>query len=184
MQLGEKVHQLRKQAGLNLQTLAQKSGVSLATLSKLENSKVSANIATYQKVCDALGITLGELYRDVEEPGGGVAPLSATSPDAQRFHYDEKAQAIFLATDILQKNMMPQLITLQPGGCTHQEQTRLGVEKWLYVSEGTVEVTVGEQRHLLKKYDALYFKASAPHQLKNPGKTITKCICVTSPVVL
>lgn len=185
MDLGEKIRRLRKQAGLNLQGLSQKSGIGLGTLSRLENGKVMANVRTHAKLCEALGISLAELYREVETNGEGLTPLEPTSEEVETFTYDEKAQSILLARQVLRKHMLPQLLILQPGGQTHQERAGLGTEKWLFVLEGVVEVAIGEEsRHLLKRHGTLYFKASSTHQVKNQGKTVAKCISVTSPVRL
>lgn len=182
--LGQKIHSLRKQAGFTLEDLAAKSGLALATLSRIEHGKAGSNVKTHLKLCDALGISLTELYQGVPMLGGETEPLEPTSEQAETFIYDEKASAILLARQVLQKNMMPQLITLQPGGSTHRELQRPGTEKWLFVLEGAVEVKVGEQHFELKRYGTLYFKASQPHQLRNPGKAAAKCISVTSPVGL
>jgi len=184
MELGQRIRHLRKQAGWNLEALAQKSGLALGTLSRLENGKAGANIKTHLKLCEALGISLAELYKEVPLFAGEAGPLAPTSEEAETFVYDEKASAILLARQVLQKNMLPQLLVLQPGGKTHLERTKPGCEKWLFVLEGAVDVQVGEQRHRLSRYGTLYFKASNPHQLSNPGKVVAKCISVTSPVGL
>lgn len=184
LELGEKIRRLRKQADLTLEALAQKSGLGLGTLSRIENGKAGSNLSTHLKLCEALGLPLAELYQGVQLPREDAVPLSPTSAEAEIFAYDEKAQAILLAKGVLQKNMLPQLIVLQPGGKTHLERSRPGCEKWLFVLEGELDVQVGEQRYQLRRYGTLYFKASLPHQLKNAGKAIVKCISVTSPVGL
>ncbi len=184
MELGQKIRYLRKQAGWNLEELAQKSGLALGTLSRMENGKAGANIKTHMKLCEALGISIAELYKDVPLLDGEAGPLAPTAEEVETFVYDEKASAILLAKQVMQKNMLPQLIVLQPGGKTHTERTKPGCEKWLFVLEGAVDVHIEEQHHHLSRYGTLYFKASIPHQLTNPGKTTTKCISVTSPVGL
>ena len=175
MELGDKIRALRKQAGWTLEEFRQKSGVALGTLSRIENGKTSGNVRTHAKLCEALGISLPELYKDVPLLDGDSEPITPTSEEVETFVYDEKASAILLAKQVMQKNMLPQLIVLQPDGHTHQEQNRPGCEKWLFVLEGEIEVVVGERRYRLKKHGTLYFKASAPHQLSNAGKAIAKC---------
>lgn len=184
-ELGQKIRALRKQAGWNLEELSRRSGVALGTLSKLENGKAGSNVKTHQKLCEAFGMSLADLYRGLPALGGGeTAPLSPTSEDVETFTYDGKATAILLARQVMDKHMLPQLLILEPGGQTHLEQNRVGCEKWLCVLEGALDVQVGEQRYRLSRYGTLYFKASRSHQLSNPGKTTAKCISVTSPVGL
>lgn len=184
MDLGQKIRTLRKQAGFTLQVLSKKTGLGLGTLSRIEHGKAGSTIRTHQKLCEAFGISLAELYRDAELPGADTQPLTLASEEVETFTYDEKASSILLAKDVLSKNMLPQLLVLKPGGRTHQEQNRPGTERWLFVLEGAVEVTIGERRQRLSRYGTLYFKASIAHQFRNPGKTIAKCLSVTSPVGL
>ncbi len=190
MTLGQKLRQLRKQKKLSLEEVAKASHLAIGTLSRLERDQGQTKLPTYQKLCEVYGITLSELCQDVqlykengkttEVPG----PLTPSSPAVQRFAYNAKATAILLAQQVMDNPMLPQLIILQPGGKTHQEQTRLGCSKWLFVLEGKIEVTVGGSTTPLKRYDTLMFKAHVPHQLGNAGKTVAKCISVTSPVGL
>lgn len=184
MDLGEKVRMLRKQAGWSLERLAQKSDLALGTLSRIENGKAGSNVKTHQKLCEAFGTSLAELYRGVPMVGGETAPISPTSEDAETFTYDGKTSAILMARQVMDKHMLPQLLILQSGGKTHLEQNRVGCEKWLFVLEGALDVQVDEQRYRLSRYGTLYFKASVRHQLSNPGKVVAKCISVTSPVGL
>jgi transcriptional regulator with XRE-family HTH domain/quercetin dioxygenase-like cupin family protein len=55
-QLGERLRRLRKQAGWTLQELSRYSGVSLSTLSKIENSQVAPTFDTLVKAARGLGI--------------------------------------------------------------------------------------------------------------------------------
>ncbi len=185
MDLGQKLRFLRKQAGLTLEELSKKSSLALGTLSRLENNKGGGtNLKTHQKLCEALGISLQELYAEVPLQDADGKPILPGSADVETFVYDEKASAILLAKQVMQKNMLPQLLVLQPSGKTHTERTKPGCEKWVFVLEGMIDVQVGEQHHRLSRYGTLYFKASLLHQLTNPGKTTAKCISVTSPVGL
>ena len=187
MTIGQKLRSLRKQAKMGLKELAMKSGVGIGTLSRIENDKLGpsgSRIQTHRKMCEALGVTLAELYQDLPSPEDDASSMKLAAEEAETFTYDEKAQSILLAKQVLQKNMLPQLIVLQPGGKTHLERTRPGCEKWLFVLEGEVEVMVGEQRHALARHGTLYFKASVPHQLTNSGEVTAQCISVTSPVGL
>jgi glyoxylate utilization-related uncharacterized protein len=49
----------------------------------------------------------------------------------------------------------------------------------LVVSEGTLEVSVHDQRQLLATGDAIVFDADQPHSLRNPGDTEARAFRVT-----
>ena len=68
MEFGRKIRTLRKEHGLSLEQLAAKSGVALATLSRIENGKGAGTFRTHQGIAVALGIELTEMYRDLQEP--------------------------------------------------------------------------------------------------------------------
>jgi transcriptional regulator with XRE-family HTH domain len=185
MTLAEKLRTLREQRNWSQRELAKRSELAPATLSHLENGKFRGDLTTHQKLARALGLTLGELYRGVEGldlEGNGNVPLSPTIETVETFRYNEKAQAILLASQVFQKPFLPQLLRLQPGGQTHMEQTRPGCERWVFVLKGAIDIQIGEQRHRLEPYGSIFFKASEPHQLTNAGDALAECLMVTSPV--
>lgn len=57
----EIIKEKRLKLGLSQKQLAEKSGVSHNTIYNLEANKVSPNLETYEKVCNALGIKLASI---------------------------------------------------------------------------------------------------------------------------
>jgi transcriptional regulator with XRE-family HTH domain len=55
--LGSEIRARRITLGHSLGTLSRLSGVSKATLSKLENGKENVTVVTLYKICDSLGMT-------------------------------------------------------------------------------------------------------------------------------
>ena len=184
MDLGTRIRALRKEHGLSLEELSERSGVALATLSRLENSKGSGTFRTHQKIAEALGLAITELYKDFDRPEEEAVLLQSESDEVETFTYDAKASAVLLASQIASKRMLPQLLVLQPGGKTAQEQYRKGTERWIFGLEGEVEVMVGKKGYRVTPGGTLYFKASLPHRFSNTRKSAARCIMVTSPVVL
>lgn len=186
MQVGERVLELRKQARWSLRQLEQESGVNKSTINRIERGKAGYDFRTHQRLAQAFDLTLPQFYEGIDPQSDKTRPLQATSAGAEAsvYIYNEQATATILVPQILDKKMLPQLITLQPGGKTHVEQNRPGSDKCLLVIEGVIEVRVGEERFELKRYGTLYFKASQPHQLSNSGKHVARCFSVTSPVEL
>ena len=184
MEFGKKIRTLRKEHGLSLEQLAGKSRVALATLSRIENGKGEGTFRTHQRIAEAFGIQLTEMYRGLQEPEQEAVSITPEVEEAEIFTYDEKASAILLTKQVSRKQMLPQLIVLQPGGKTTLEQYRKGTERWLFGLEGTIDVIVDKKSYRLSQGGTLYFKASLPHQLQNGNPVTGKVISVTSPVVL
>jgi transcriptional regulator with XRE-family HTH domain len=61
--LGQNVALYRRLAGLTQVKLAKKLRVAPETINRLERGKAMPTIATIQKVADALGVELSELFR-------------------------------------------------------------------------------------------------------------------------
>ena len=184
MELGKKIRLLRKERKMSLDALAGKSGLGKATLSRIENDIHSGTLKTHMKICDALGISLKDLYTEIEEKMDEIVALNPRTPEADVFTYDEKATSVILTQGVSKKNMLPQLLVIEPGGKTASEENPAGTEKFIFCLEGSVTLAVSDKTYALKKDDALYFKSSFTHHLKNSGKKTAKILSVTSPTAL
>lgn len=181
---GGKIRSLRRERGLTLEQLSQKSGVALATLSRLENGKGQGTFRTHQKIAEAFGLPLPELYRGLQETEQEAHFIEPGAGEAEGFTYDEKASAVLLARQVSRKQMLPQMILLDPGGKTAVEQYPAGTERWLFGLEGMVEASVGDKEYRIPQGGTLYFKASLPHRIENKAGTPARLISVTSPASL
>lgn len=63
-ELGANVNKFRKSINMSTTVLAELSGTSQSTISKLENGQSTSNIETLLKICKVLGITLYEIIPD------------------------------------------------------------------------------------------------------------------------
>lgn len=183
MFIGSKIHSLRKTHKMTLTELAEKSGVQLATLSRIENMKMVGTLESHIKIAKALGVDVTELYRDIDKE-----PKIVEFGDAQNrtdvFTHSEHSSYEILTKNVLQKKMMPVLIRIEAHGKTNEEQNQANAEKFIFVLEGSIEVRVGEQKFVLNKHNTLYFDASLPHSFINKGKAAAKVLCVGTPVSL
>lgn len=184
--IGARLRVLRKAQKVTLVELAKGSGVDAATISRIETGKMSGTLQSHLRLATALGVKLTELYMGIEEARAkGAATLQGPSGHKDVYvHQAGKSSIAMLTTDVMQKKLMPVLITVEPGGSTHREEARVGTEKFLYVLEGTLEAKVGEETHALRRGSSLYLDASIPHTLKNAGRSVAKCLSVVTPPVL
>jgi transcriptional regulator with XRE-family HTH domain len=183
MKIGEKIRTMRKERGLTLLELSEKSGVALATLSRIENDRMTGTLESHMAIGGALGVSLPELYAHLSSPKSNPEVQTA-SERTEVFVHDKRSVSEMLASKVLEKKMMPVMIKLERGGRTHLEENKKGVEKFIYVMGGKVEAVVGEKKYSLAKSDTLYFDSSAPHYFTNVGNSEARLICVVSPPVL
>jgi transcriptional regulator with XRE-family HTH domain len=183
MQVGEIINKFREEKKMTLIELAQRSGVALATLSRIENCKMTGTLESHMKIAAALDMALPELYKDL---GHSKKEVEVQTKKARTdvFVHAKSASSEMLASRVLDKKMMPVLIKINKSGATHKEETRLGIEKFIYVLDGKIEANIGDEKYNLNKDDTLYFESSLPHYFKNMGSGEARLICVTCPPTL
>ncbi|MGB2651979.1 MAG: XRE family transcriptional regulator [Candidatus Omnitrophota bacterium] len=183
MKIGKSIRYLRKERDMTLEDLAKKSGVALATLSRMENDKMTGTLASHNRICKALNTSIAELYRELEDESKTVEAVPKKKR-TEHFVHAKKAKYELLVEKVMDKKLMPLMIKISNGGETQKEQNKPGVEKFIYMISGSIEATVGSETYSLKHGDSLYFDASLPHTFKNKSKTEAEAMCVISPPAL
>jgi len=182
MYIGEKLHAIRKAKRISLTELSEKSGVQMATLSRIENKKMVGTLDSHMQIAKALGIDVTELYKGLSHQNATIDFGHDKNTDV--FTHSDGASFEILTKNIMTKKMMPTLVRLEEGGKTSKEQSSGGAEKFIFVLDGHVDVNIDAQVFNLHKYNTLYFDASLPHFYTNAGKGVVKIICVGTPVSL
>ncbi|MCK5580209.1 MAG: helix-turn-helix transcriptional regulator [Candidatus Omnitrophica bacterium] len=184
MKIGTKINILRKERGMTLTELSNKSGVQIATLSRIENGKMTGTLDSHMAIARTLGLEIIDLYKDLKLDDKEPDTTEREPESAESFLYNDKASYEILTTQIFSKRMMPIVLRVEPGGVTNPEQNRPRSEKFLFVLEGNITVHVGEQAYPLCPNQTLYFDASVKHRFENSGEVTTRLISVTTPVEL
>src|SRR5271155_1044668 len=65
--VGENIRTIRLAARASLTEVAKKAKLTKSTLSKIENGQISSPISTLLPIAAALGVKLGEFFREIEE---------------------------------------------------------------------------------------------------------------------
>ncbi len=183
MKIGKSIRRLRKEKNITLEELSSKSGVALATLSRMENDKMTGTLDSHERICKALGASLADLYREVEDESKTVETVPKHKR-TEHFVHANKAVYELLVSKTFGKKIMPLMIKIEPDGHTQKEKNKPGVEKFVYMLKGAIDVHVGDETYTLKQGDSLYFDASLDHFLKNRSKQEAEAICIVSPPAL
>ena len=183
MLIGEIIHRLRKERKMTLLELAEKSGVALATLSRVENGRMTGTLSSHMKICKALEINITELYKDLSLSKKKVE-MRLKKARADVSLHSKNISSELLVSNALNKKMLPLIINMNKGASTHKETTKLGIEKFIYIAAGRIEAAIGEEKYRLTKGDTLYFESSTPHYFKNIGSGEASLICVVCPPLI
>ena len=182
MYIGEMLHAIRKSKRISLTELSEKSGVQMATLSRIENKKMVGTLESHIQIAKALGIDVTELYKGLSHQNAIIDFGNDKNTDV--FTHSDEASFEILTKNIMNKKMMPTLVRIEEGGKTNKEQSPGGAEKFIFVLDGHVEININSQLFTLHKNNTLYFDASLPHFYRNTGKGVIRLISVVTPVSL
>lgn len=154
--IAERLRQLRAERGWSLDHLAQQSGVSRATLSRLENAEVSATAAVLGRLCAIYGLTLSRLMFLAEET---FTPLvrAGTQPvwrDGQAGFTRRSVSppAAKLAGEVIDCRLAPL------ARIAYEHPPRAGLEHHLVMVEGELTLTIEGVRHMLRAGDCLRYR--------------------------
>jgi transcriptional regulator with XRE-family HTH domain len=154
--LARRLHELRAERQWSLEELAATSGVSRATLSRVENHEVSPTAAVLGRLCAAFELTMSRLLAQVE----ANSPALLTQRD-QPVWVDPE-------TGFRRRSISPpapdfECEVLQcelPAGAriVYPSTPRRGLEHHLYLEAGALELTVDGRVHTLAPGDCLRYR--------------------------
>jgi transcriptional regulator with XRE-family HTH domain len=165
-QIAQGLRRLRHERGWSLEELAARSGVSRASLSRLENAEVSATASVLGKLASAFGLTASRLLHQVEEEG---APL--VRREDQPIWVDPASGFIRRAVSPPARSFAGEVIQGEiPAGTriTYDAPPRPGLEHHLVMIEGALTLTIEGVRHDLRPGDCLRFVLHCPNSFETP----------------
>ena len=154
--IAQRLKALRSERGWSLDELAKLSGVSRATLSRLENSEVSPTASVLGKLASAFGMTISRLMQMVEEKFAPLIPRerqllwSDPAIGFRRRSISPPAQS--LAGEVLECEIDPDT------RIAYDDAPRPGLEHHLHLVEGHLAITIGGATHHLKPGDCLRYQ--------------------------
>ena len=172
-QIGKKIKELRKEAGLTLKQLAKSTKLSAPLISKIENGLAMPSIPTLRDIADALKVNPGYFFRDEEERGYVISRQGS-----RRTINSKKGYAIEVVIEGMHNPFMePAIVTAK--GKDREDEVELAIhdgQEFMYVLEGKIEVTIGKKKYVLKRGDAGYWNGTVPHKgisiSKKPARTL------------
>lgn len=162
--IGPSLGTIRKAKGWTLKQFSDATGVSVATLSKIENDQAGLSFGTVLKIVSRLGMTFEELLSAGAAEGGRGRRAVNRAGSGVRITTPQYEYEIF-ATELVAKRMVP-LITRVKARSISDFPLLPGHagEEWIYVLKGTVEFhTEYYTSVLLKQGDSIYIDSGMGH---------------------
>ena len=176
--VGENIRQLRAAAGLTLKQLAAKSGVSIATISKIENGKISGGFETIYKIARGLGVLVTEIIADRSNDDPAVVVHEGNGRDVHKTElYDYYPQAFH--TDGL-LNTYQMVIHTRHVPDVRDWSIHDG-EEVIVVLSGSIDLHVeGLEPHRLDAGDSACFESGARHAFVAIGDSSARILSVST----
>jgi len=177
--LGARLHEVRRAAGLTQRELARRAGITNGTISLIETDKLNPTVGLLKGLLDVLQMSLSEFFRDDEGLDNQIF-----------FKANELLELGSGEVSIRQVGTNLEGRTLQicherytAGSDSGKSLLRHNGEEGGIIIEGQIEIMVGEQTKLLGPGDAYYFRSNLPHRFRNTENrdcVIVSAICPPS----
>jgi XRE family transcriptional regulator, regulator of sulfur utilization len=175
--LGAIVQGLRAERNLTLDKLSQIAGVSKSMLSEIERDKANPTIAVAWRLANALDIGLDRLLTKGQRTLEKIS-VSGSHETPSLINQDDKYSLRILGPMELGGRFEWYEIVLDSGGAIVSKAHDPGTKEHLTLLRGSVEVTAGDTRRLLRPGDTARYFADQPHAIRNVGKAAASALLV------
>ena len=175
--LGERLRQVRIEHKLSQRELARRAGVTNGTISLIEKNQNSPSVSMLRKILDGIPMDLTDFFVSDEQPDDKVF----FSPEELRELSTDRDLSFLQIGDAKFHNLQILQETYEPGADTGETMLRHESSEGGVVLTGSIELTVGDQKKVLKAGDSYLFDSSKPHRFENKSGEPCKIISACSP---
>jgi transcriptional regulator with XRE-family HTH domain len=163
--LGQRLKARREAEGWSIAELAARSRVSKAMISRIERGEASPTAELLARLATGFGVTLASLFVDDRAP-------SAVARRADQPAWRDPASG-YVRRNVSPPGVSPVEIvdvTFPPGQRVLFDNLRdIGVDQQVWVLDGELEMTLGEEAHRLGPGDCLHMRLDRPVTFHNPS---------------
>jgi transcriptional regulator with XRE-family HTH domain len=166
-QIGSNIQRIRKEEGLTLDALAERSGVSKAMLSQIESDKVNPTVLTIWKIARGLEVELDAILKGSWEP---VRKFTVTrAEDVAVLDTAENGPHIRVYSPLaMAEDLEIYQLTFDPGSALISGAHAPRSEEFLTIMDGRVRVEAGDRSAELSAGDFIVYHCDVDHVIENP----------------
>lgn len=167
--ISENLKRLRGYNQLTLIDLAEQSGVSKTMLGEIERGNANPSISTLCKIAEALKVPLTGL---IEECASRYSLSRVKERELISEDKGYRVEAVFSFS----RSIEVFNLKIKPGGSIENDGHRTGVDEYVFVLCGSVEVRFGADVVKMSSGDGLKFSADIAHGLYNRGRSVVEIL--------
>lgn len=175
--LGALLRRVREARGLSQRQLAKRAGISNATISLMESNAVNPSVGALKRVLDAVPIGLSEFFALDGGPARKVFYRQDELMEIGRGRVSYRQ----VGSDLRGRTLQMLAERYAPGADSGKVPLNHQGEECAIVLRGQLEVTVGEEKAVLRAGDAYYFDSRVPHRFRNVGEEPCELISACTP---
>ena len=178
--IGERIRGMRLRRSMGLVDLGKLTGLSASFLSQLETGRVVPTIRNLARIALVFDKDLSYFFR----PERKIAFRRLSKNDRIPITRKQKAKAKFVSESlsalIPDRHIVPCLAEFLPNGeeCEFTPKIFTGTE-FVYVLDGSIEITTSNHRQFLEMGDVCWIDASTPRQYHCSGENTARVLIVT-----
>ncbi len=166
--VGTKIINIRTSKDISVEALAERSGLSVLQVERIESGDVLPSLSPLIKIARALGVRIGT-FLDDSDGIGPVITLKGEKTEGLSFSNNEDEMRtsmnyFSLAGEKSGRHMEPFIIEIEPGNKGHKMSQHEG-EEFIYVLEGHVEIEYGKEVFSLQEGDSIYYDSIVAHHV-------------------
>ncbi|PZX56772.1 helix-turn-helix domain-containing protein [Algoriphagus chordae] len=169
IQIGNKLKAIRKENGWKLGELAEKSGMSMAMISKIENGRVIPTLPSLIQLIQTLNLNISDFFSDLKSENDFKGYILRKKSEYTAVHKEEESTGyeyqMILNYPIEKSSMEISLLTLK-SQAERASVSTAGFE-YIYILKGKIEYELGSEKFHLEEGDSLFFDGNIPHVPKN-----------------
>ncbi|MDR0542683.1 MAG: XRE family transcriptional regulator [Dysgonamonadaceae bacterium] len=180
--VGKRIKSLRESKSVGLEEMAERSGLDVEQITRIENDKDLPSLAPLIKIARVLGVRLGTFLDDNDELGPVVSRKTSrkegvsfsTNQTASHTHMDYYS----LSPDKSGRHMEPFIIRVAPRKADEFQLSSHEGEEFIFCMDGAIEVTYGEDSHILEEGDSIYYDSIVAHHVHAADSRGAKILAV------
>lgn len=167
--LAVRLSELRQTAGLSLEDVARSSGISRATLSRIERGDNSPTASALGRLCATYNVTMSQLLVEIEDDAPRLVPRA----DALTWS-DPETGFVRTAISPPARGYGIELVwgELPPGATVdYSAPPAPGMEQHIVLFAGRLQLRLGDGVYELRRDDCLRMKLFSTASFHNPGQS-------------
>ncbi len=192
---GQIIRDERRLRNMTLEQLAEETGLSKGFLSQIERSQAQPSVATLKKIAQVFGMSIIDLFveehalmntdlleENRKQEEDYITDVTLVPADKRKKFILPGSHIVYeMMTSDLNRKMQILYLKFSPGDSLGEKIQDPKGEKCLILLKGAIEYTLGEDVHVMREGDCIYFPASLKQSWKGIGDVDIEALVIMTP---